>query len=126
MSSHGDCVMAAAAMMMKIAATFVLNGDHEPTPVGDRETDVDGRDQYETEGVHRCWIEPPEHEWRRCLDSAPDDPPGDRPTHLSSSVAALQSPPTGASLMARRRSRTSFRSRDARQCGSAPSTDPGS
>ena len=23
MSSHGDCVMAAAAMMMKIAATFV-------------------------------------------------------------------------------------------------------
>ena len=69
-----------------------LDGDDEPTSVGDREADVDGHDQCETERVHRRRIEPPEDERRRCLDSAPDDPPDDRPAHLPTLVDALQEP----------------------------------
>ena len=39
-----------------------LEGDHDPASIGNREADVDRRDQNQTEGVHGCRIEPPEGE----------------------------------------------------------------
>jgi hypothetical protein len=36
-----------------------LDGDDEPTPVGNREADLHGRDDCEAEGVHGRRIEPP-------------------------------------------------------------------
>jgi hypothetical protein len=52
-----------------------LDGDHGGAPVGDREADVDRGDQYETEGVDRRRIKPPEGEWRRRLERSEHDAP---------------------------------------------------
>src|SRR5215211_6601290 len=41
-----------------------LEGDNDPASIGDGEADVDRRDQYQTEGVDRRRIEPPESERR--------------------------------------------------------------
>jgi hypothetical protein len=39
-----------------------LEADYDPAPIGDREADVDRRDEYQTEGVNRGGVEPPEGE----------------------------------------------------------------
>ena len=59
------------------------NGGHHPSddgqaPIGDRGTDVDRRNQNETNRIYGGRIEPPECERRRRLDSAPDRSPDDR------------------------------------------------
>jgi hypothetical protein len=70
-----------------------LEGDDEPTSIGNREADVNRRDQHQPEGVHGCGIEPPKGERRRCLDSAPDEPPHDRPAYLPTLFMRFKSPP---------------------------------
>ena len=52
-----------------------LHGDHGGAPVGDRKADVDRGDEYETEGVDRRRIKPPEGEWRRRLERSEHDAP---------------------------------------------------
>src|SRR5437588_5724138 len=52
-----------------------LDGDHGGASVGDREADVDRGDEYETEGVDRRRIKPPEGEWRRRLERSEHDAP---------------------------------------------------
>jgi hypothetical protein len=69
-----------------------LEGDNEPTSIGNREADVDGRDQYQTQGVHGRRIEPPKGERRRCLDSTPDEPPHDRRAYLPTLFMRFKSP----------------------------------
>jgi hypothetical protein len=52
-----------------------LDGDYGAAPVGDREAYVDRGDEYETEGVDRRRIKPPEGEWRRRLERSEHDAP---------------------------------------------------
>jgi hypothetical protein len=45
-----------------------LERDNDPASIGNREADVDRRDQYQTEGVDRRRIQPPEGGRRSRLD----------------------------------------------------------
>ena len=72
-----------------------LDGDNEPASIGNREADVDRRDQDQTEGVDRRRIEPPEGERRGCLDSAPTTIPHTQALAAAESLHALQSPTDG-------------------------------
>jgi hypothetical protein len=44
-----------------------------PSPVGDRETDVDRRDDEQSGGTHDSRVEPPERERREHLKNADDE-----------------------------------------------------
>src|SRR5438034_8424021 len=58
-----------------------LNSDNRPASIGDREADVERGNQYQTEGVDRRRIEPPEGERRGGLDSPEDKSPDSGCTH---------------------------------------------
>ena len=76
-SSHGDRGHGRRGDDDEDRSDGALDGDHRRASIGDREADVDRRDQYEPERVDRSRIEPPERERRRRLDCSPDESPHD-------------------------------------------------
>jgi hypothetical protein len=61
----------ARRVLAEVNAGDHFDGDHGRASVGDRQADVDGGDEYETEGVNGRRIELPEGERRRRLTRGP-------------------------------------------------------
>jgi hypothetical protein len=72
-----------------------LEGDYDPASIGDREADVDRRDQCQAEGVDGGRIEPPQGERGRCLESSEDEPPHDSRSYLPSPFLRVETPADG-------------------------------